>query len=81
MEAAHIIAAEYNKVYYLIYLTLKIMEIRVKNKYAYITCIRCGKEKYRSMARYQQMLVSQTKDEIEATFVCGKCKQEEKKIK
>lgn len=51
---------------------------RIAKSYVYITCIRCGKERYKTLARYQEMLKKQTAEEIDATFVCGPCKHDEK---
>ena len=54
---------------------------KVKRSYAYMTCIRCGHERYKSLARYQKMLAKQTPEEIDATFVCGPCLKDEKVVK
>ena len=53
----------------------------VKISYAYMTCIRCGKERYKTLKRYQKMLEKQSPEEVDQTFVCGQCLKAEKASK
>lgn len=50
----------------------------VKRSYAYMNCTSCGKERYKTLKRYQKMLEKQTAIEIDQTFVCGECLKERK---